>query len=137
MVRLLTSIALAVLLVGCGKETPVATSPPPAPPAEPTPQPNGGGGSGRAVVAEPSGVSAMPSIGDIMTAPVSVMIEEKRRAAVFQAKEILRSYEAMHGERPKSLEEAARAMQVKCPLLPQGWRWKYDPATGDIDVVKD
>lgn len=160
------AVPLAVaLLAGCGKEPPVDASPPrvasapepPAPAKSPSPpraegtsttapqparvepgSPSGSGGnSGGTVVAEPTGAVAMPNVGEMVVAPVTVMIEQKRKIALMEAKDILRTYEAMNGEWPKSLEEAAKALRLKCPLPADGWRWKYDPQTGEIDMVKD
>ncbi len=155
----------AALLAGCGKEPPTDASPPrvasapeasapattPAPPRsggsptvapqpvrnDPGPVSGSGGNSGGTVVAEPTGAVAMPSVGEIVTAPVTAMIEQKRKIALMEARDVLRTYEAMEGVRAKNLAEAAKALRVKCPLPPDGWRWKYDLQTGEIDMVKD
>lgn len=157
----LAILSAAALLAGCGKEPPTDSSPPPVAPAsaaapstapnspspsaaepprvvaDPGPPPSSGGNSGGTVVAEPGGAAAMPNIGEMIVAPVAVMIEQKRKIAVLEAKDILRTYEAMNDQRPKSLEEAAEALHVKCPQPAEGWRWRYDPRTGEIDMVQD
>lgn len=160
--RSIAILAALGLLVGCGKEAPPDSGPPavksaasqpstsPATSGAPAPEspkadgtattaapPAPASGSGGAVVAEPTGPAAMPSVGEIVTAPVTAMIEQKRKIATMEARQILETYEAMNGERAKSLEEAAKALNVKCPLPPDGWRWKYDPQSGQIEMVKE
>ncbi len=158
-------LGVVALLVGCGKEPPASSGPPPVaaassqPATAPTPAParadgtsttapqptpanpgapsGTGGNAGGTVVAEPTGAVGMPNVGEIVTAPVSAMIEQKRKLALMEAQNVLQTAEAVTGERPKSLEEAAKACNVKCPLPPDGWRWKYDAQTGQIDMVKE
>ncbi len=144
-------------IVGCGKEAPATSGPPPvnAPastpktsspgstsgggsvsqPSNPTPAPSSGGGGGGEVVAEPSGSTTMPNIGDMMTAPVAVMIEQKRKIAILNAEVMIKEFQAANDRWPKTFEEAGMGGPVPKPA--DGWRWKYDPMTGAIEMVKD
>lgn len=164
--RSIAVLAALAVLAGCGKEPTPSSAPPPVAPASssqpsaaatPTPAPpradgtsttvpqpanpgapsGTGGNAGGTVVAEPTGAVGMPNVGEIVTAPVSAMIEQKRKLALMEARNVLTTCEALTGERPKSLEEAAKACNVKCPLPPDGWRWRYDARTGEIDMVKE
>ncbi|GEM_PF-6555561 len=164
--RTIAVLSALALLAGCGKE-PVTDAAPPkvaSGPSESAPKPTpdqprydgtsttapqparvdpgspsgSGGNSGGTIVVEPGGgAAAMPSVGEIITAPVTVMIDQKRKIATLEAQNIIRTYEAMNGEQPKSLEEACKALKLKCPLPADGWRWKYDSRTGEIEMVKD
>lgn len=155
MTRWIALAAAAALLVGCGKEAPTTSGPPPvnAPPSAPSKAappsgggvsqpsnaspgpPSGGGGGGGEVVAEPSGATSMPNVGEMMTAPVAVMIEQKRKIAILNAEQMIKTFQAANDRWPKTLEEAGMGGPV--PKPPDGWRWKYDAQTGALDLVKE
>jgi len=58
----------------------------------------------------------------------------KEMARVEPARDCIRAFQAVHGRYPKDLDELKKEYP-ELPDPPQGMRYNYRPATGEVDVV--
>jgi hypothetical protein len=58
----------------------------------------------------------------------------KIQTALTSLRQRIQNYQALNSAFPASLEELGRKDGRPIPELPDGATWKYDPATGALDV---
>jgi hypothetical protein len=153
-----TSLALAALSWGCDAATAppaerrgvnpgafgiaVDEAPPPPPPVTvhtPPPAP--------AAPAEPVREKAQAGVGvkgrslqggGYLSATFAARFQAEQKLIFGQIQHAMNLYEAEHGEKPKSHDEFMQKIigfnQIQLPKLPDGDRYVYDPARGELMV---
>jgi hypothetical protein len=56
------------------------------------------------------------------------------QTALTSVRQRIQNYQALNGAFPASLEDLGKKDGRPIPELPDGAAWKYDPATGTVDV---
>lgn len=129
--HLTTAVLLAGLAfgpAGCSKEEP-------APQATLTPKP----GTTREVPSDPAAASGtgitnpLEVPGAYVEAVVGAKFDAEKKAHLLDMRQRITAFEVTNDRKPKDLQEAA--MGAPLPKLPAGAEWRYDPRTGDIDIV--
>jgi len=131
-----------------------ATSPPPPPPPPPGPPAAGGTDSfderqdSLATQDEPERTKAEAGVGKkgrnygggVITEPIRQYFQVSQRIHFMNMEHAMRLYKAEFGNLPKShdefMDKIIKANSIELPELPEGERYVYDPARGELMVEK-
>ena len=132
-------IAACGLLVslGCSPDRPTpdaagdTPAPEPAPEAAPEPAPKA---KPATEAPQPSAKSPEPAKGYLETV-IDKRTQVKYQAILLGIQHSIQAHNAINGSNPKSLDELKQAGYA-FPPPPKGTQYKYDPKTGEVDIVK-
>ena len=132
--------------------TPTPSAPPAVVPQPTTPAPNGppplvekslpgGGPPGTPIGPGFTGKGQDYGNGDagIITVPISTLFSVKEQIVLNQITGAMNVFKTYNGRNPKSeeefMKEVIKANAIKLPELPEGSKYQYDPASGQLMVV--
>ena len=118
-------MATLVTWTGCSREDS-------EPPAEP--QAAQEGPPARTPDRQP-GDSVLLAPADYLTTTVGALSHAKKTAAIASLTGEIQHFRIAHDRYPESLEELTNWRGISLPEIPKSHTYKYDPATGKVDVV--
>ncbi|MGO8764415.1 MAG: hypothetical protein ACLQSR_04675 [Limisphaerales bacterium] len=118
----LLSAAAAFLLTGCGNNSTPSTSPT-------------NSVSAATNAGSPPPVPA-PAPGDYLGALGQAEQSSVKRVNTAYLTQAIQQFNAAEGRYPKDLQELVPTYIAKIPDAPEGYKLDYDPATGNVTVVK-